>query len=282
MQASEVPRAVAAAMSTASSLDLIVDDAIVLHDSNRLTVRLLPCDVVAQVAPVAHQVAQFEVELAQRLAESGCPVAALVPRVAPRVHERDGFVVTLWTYYEPVTSREVSPADYANALERLHAGMREIDIPTLHFTDRVDSAQQLVASRDRTPALAETDRVLLGDTLRSLRRVIGERGGEQLLHGEPHPGNLLTTKNGLLFIDLETCCRGPIEFDLAHAPEDVSEHYPGVNQGLLRECRILVLAMITTWRWDSGDQLPNGRQLGTEWLSQLREALDRKGLDAHR
>jgi len=282
MQASEVPRAVAAAMSTASSLDLIVDDAIVLHDSNRLTVRLLPCDVVAQVAPVAHQVAQFEVELAQRLAESRCPVAALVPRVAPRVHERDGFVVTLWTYYEPVTSREVSPADYANALERLHAGMREIDIPTPHFTDRVDSAQQLVASRDRTPALAETDRVLLGDTLRSLRRVIDERGGEQLLHGEPHPGNMLTTKNGLLFIDLETCCRGPIEFDLAHAPEDVSEHYPGVNQGLLRECRILVLAMITTWRWDSGDQLPNGRQLGTEWLSQLREALDRKGLDAHR
>jgi len=269
-------------MSTASSLDLIVDDAIVLHDSNRLTVRLLPCDVVAHVAPVAHQVAQFEVELAQRLAESGCPVAALEPRVEPRVHERDGFVVTLWTYYEPVTSREVSPADYANALERLHAGMRKIDIPTPHFTDRVESAQRLVASRDRTPALADADRELLGDTLRSLRRVIGERGGEQLLHGEPHPGNLLTTKNGLLFIDLETCCRGPIEFDLAHAPEDVSENYPGVNQGLLRECRILVLAMITTWRWDSGDQLPNGRQLGTEWLSQLREALDRKGLDAIR
>jgi Phosphotransferase enzyme family len=282
MQASEVPRAVAAAMSTASSLDLIVDDAIVLHDSNRLTVRLLPCDVVAQVAPVAHQVAQFEVELAQRLAESGCPVAALEPRVEPRVYERDGFVVTLWTYYEPVTSREVSPADYANALERLHAGMREVDLPTPHFTDRVDSAQQLVASRNCTPALADADRELLGDTLRSLKRVIGERGGEQLLHGEPHPGNLLTTKNGLLFIDLETCCRGPVEFDLAHAPEEVSEHYPAINQDLLRECRILVLAMITTWRWDRSDQLPNGRQLGAEWLSQIREALDRQGLDAHR
>ncbi len=282
MQASEVPHAVAAAMSTASSLDLIVDDTIVLHDSNRLTLRLLPCDVVAQVAPIAHQVAQFEVDLAQRLAEIGCPVATLEPRVAPRVYERDGFVVTLWTYYEPVTSREVSPADYANALERLHAGMRKIDIPTPHFTDRVESAQQLVASRDRTPGLADADRELLGDTLRSLRRVIGERGGEQLLHGEPHPGNVLTTKNGLLFIDLETCCRGPVEFDLAHAPEEVSEHYPGLDQDLLRKCRILVLAMITTWRWERGDQLPNGRQLGTEWLGQIREALDRKELDAHR
>jgi Ser/Thr protein kinase RdoA (MazF antagonist) len=278
----------AAAMSIASSLDLTVDDAIVLHDSNKLTLRLLPCDMLARVAPVAPvalQVSQFEVELAQRLVESGRPVAALERRVDPRVYERDGFVVTLWTYYEPAAPREVAPADYASALKRLHAGMRTLDlstlsIPTPHFTDRVEEAQQLVASRDHTPALADADRELLSDTLRRLRRAIGDRGAaEQLLHGEPHPGNVLTTKNGLLFIDLETCCRGPVEFDLAHAPEEVSEHYPGVNQDLLRECRILVLAMITTWRWDRGDQFPNGRQLGTEWLSQIRAALDRKGLD---
>ena len=181
----------------------------------------------------------------------------------PRVYERDGFAVTLWTYYEPAAPHAVSPASYASALERLHAPLRTSDVPAPHFTDRVEQAQQLVASRDRTPALADVDRELLGSTLRSLRRAIGDRGAaEQLLHGEPHPGNVLTTKNGLLFIDLETCCRGPVEFDLAHAPEEVSEHYPDVNQGLLRDCRILVLAMITTWRWDEGDQFPNGRQLG--------------------
>ena len=280
MQASEFRRAVAAAISIAASVDLTVDDAVILQDSNKLTLRLLPCDVLARVAPAADQVAHTEIELAQRLAESGSPVAALEPRVEPRVYERDGFVVTLWTYYESATSREVSPADYADALGRLHAGMRNLDVPTPHFTDRVAQAQQLVASRDRTPALADADRELLGNTLRSLRRVIGRRGGaEQLLHGEPHPGNVLTTRNGLLFIDLETCCRGPVEFDLAHAPEEVGEHYPGVDQGLLRGCRVLVLAMITTWRWDRGDQLPNGRRLGTEWLSQIRAALDRNGLD---
>ncbi|MGW2051420.1 phosphotransferase enzyme family protein [Streptomyces sp. NPDC001858] len=280
MQASEFSRAVAAAMSTGASLGLAVDDAIVLHDSNRLTLRLLPCDVLARVAPVAHQFAQFEVELAQRLAESGCPVAALEPRVEPRVYERDGFVVTLWTYYASGTPEEVSPGDYARALERLHAGMRTLDVPTPHFTDRVEQAQQLVADRNRTPALADADRELLGDTLRNLRRVIGERGGaEQLLHGEPHPGNVLTTKTGLLFIDLETCCRGPVEFDLAHAPEEVGAHYPGVDQDLLRACRILVLAIITTWRWDRDDQLPDGRRLGAEWLSQIRAARGRNGLD---
>jgi hypothetical protein len=278
MQASEVSRAVAAAMSIASSLDLTVDDAILLQNSNKLALRLLPCDVMARVAPVAHRGAQFEIGLAVRLAEAGCPVAALEPRVEPRGYERDGFEVSLWTYYEPATRREVPPADYASALGRLHAGMRKLDVPTPHFTDRVEQAQQLVASRDHTPALADADRELLGNTLRSLRRAIGEHGAaEQLLHGEPHPGNVLTTKNGLLFIDLETCCRGPVEFDLAHAPDEVSEHYPGVDQGLVRECRILMLAMITTWRWERGDQLPNGRQLGTEWLSQIRAALDRNG-----
>jgi hypothetical protein len=271
---------VAAARSIASSLGLAADDAIVLQDSNKLTLRLLPGDVLARVAPVAHQVARFEIELARRLAGSGSPVAALEPRVEPRVYERDGFAVTLWTYYEPGSSQEVSPASYASALERLHAGMRTFDIPAPHFTDRVEEAQQLVASRDRTPALADADRELLGSTLRSLRQVIGGSGAaEQLLHGEPHPGNVLTTKNGLLFIDLETCCRGPVEFDLAHAPEEVSEHYPGLSQGLLRQCRILVLAMITTWRWDQDDQLPNGRQLGAEWLSQIRAAFDRNAVD---
>jgi Phosphotransferase enzyme family len=280
MQASEVRRARVATMAIASSLDLSVNDAIVINNSNTLTLRLLPCDVLARVAPVAHQVAQFELELAQGLAEAGCPVAALEPRVEARVYERDGFVVTLWTYYKPAIPNEIAPADYASALERLHAGLRTLDIPAPHFTDRIERAQQVVASRDLTPALADADRELLGDTLRSLRRVIGDRGAaEQLLHGEPHPGNVLTTKNGLLFIDLETCCRGPVEFDLAHAPEEVSEHYPGVSQGLLRECRILVLAMITTWRWDRDDQLPNGRQLGAEWLSQIRAALDRSALD---
>ena len=109
MQASDVQRAVAAAISTAAALGLESTNAIVLQNSNRVALRLLPCDVLARVAPVAHQVAQFEVELAQRLAEAGCPVGSLEPRVDPLVYARDGFEVTLWAYYEPVTPH-VSPA----------------------------------------------------------------------------------------------------------------------------------------------------------------------------
>jgi hypothetical protein len=67
---------VAAAISIASSLGLTVDDAIVLQNSNKLALRLLPCDVLARVAHVEHQVARFEIDLAQRLTGSGSPVGA--------------------------------------------------------------------------------------------------------------------------------------------------------------------------------------------------------------
>ena len=70
--------------------------------------------------------------------------------------------------------------------------MRQIDLTAPHFTDRVAEAQWLVGDRAQTPELADADRELLSNTLRSLRRAIGDRGAaEQLLHGEPHPGNLL-------------------------------------------------------------------------------------------
>lgn len=280
METSEVQRGIEAARLTASALGLRADDGVVIHNSNRIAVRLIPCDVLARVAPLAHQAAEFEVEVGRRLAEVGCPAEKPEPRVEPRVYVRDGFAITLWTYYQAMQPQDIAPAEYAQTLERYHACIRQIDLTTPHFTDRVAAAQRLVSDRAQTPELDDAGRKLLDNTLRGLRRTIINRGApEQLLHGEPHPGNLLNTKQGLLLIDLETCCRGPVEFDIAHAPEDVSEHYPGVNQGLLRECCILVLAMVTTWRWDRDDQFPNGRYLGIEGIDQIRVALDRYGMD---
>jgi aminoglycoside phosphotransferase (APT) family kinase protein len=274
MQPAEIPRALAAAMSIASALGLTVDSAIVVQDSNRLAVRLLPCDVLARVAPSAYQVAQFaqfEIDLAQRLAETESPVAVPEPRVEPRVYERDGFVVTLWTYYVSVTPQEVPPADYANVLARLHAGLRRLNVRTPHFTDRVAEAQQLVENGNLTPELVDADRELLVSTLRDRRQAIAGRGAaEQLLHGEPHPGNMLSTKTGLLFIDLETCCRGPVEFDLAHVPREVSERYAPADEELLNECRVLVLAMVAAWRWDPGDQFPDRQRAARALLDALR------------
>jgi Ser/Thr protein kinase RdoA (MazF antagonist) len=277
MEAAQRRRAVAAAVSTASAAGLAAGNAVVLNDSNRLVVRLTPCDIVARVTPVTHHAghhmsAEREVELAKWLAQTGSPVAALDARVEPRVFARDGFKISMWTYFEAVESRMLPPADYARALERLHAGLRQIDFRPPHVMDRVAAVQHDVASRDITPDLADTDRALLAATLRDLKQsVVNRRRPEQLLHGEPHPGNVLNTENGPLFMDFENIAYGPVEYDLGWVPTAVSNGYRDTDQDLVDECRGLVLAMIAAYRWRRDDQHPSGRQSGVALLNVLRD-----------
>ena len=280
MEEPEVRRAVQAGRSTASALGLQVDDVVVINNSDRIALRLIPCDVLARVAPSAHQAgSEFEVEVARHLAETDGPVAELEPRVGYRVYSRAGFAVSLWTYYEP-TGSEIAPAEYAGALMRLHAALRQTDLEAPHFTDRVAGAQREVGDRERTPELLDADRELLINTLSKLSSSISRGGaGEQLLHGEPHPGNLLNTRRGPLFVDLGTCCRGPIEFDVAHAPEEVGDHYPGADHDLIDQCRTLMWALFSSWRWRHEDQLPNRHYWRMEGLKNVRAGLDRYGLD---
>lgn len=281
MDAPTVERAIAATTELARGANLSVDDAVVVHNSNMLAIRLLPCDVLARVAVVGEEVAAFEIELASQLASTNGPVARLDPRVEPRVYDADGFAVTFWTFYESVTHDGFTPKDYADALRRLHAALRAVTVPTRHFSDRIDDAERLIANRDDTPALADADRELLRRSLEEARTAIDDReAAEQLLHGEPHPGNLLDTQDGLLFIDLETCCRGPIEFDLAHTPESVGSCYHGVDHELLGECRRLVLAMVAAWRWDVRDQFPDGQRERRRLLAVLRHGPPWPTLDA--
>ena len=232
----------------------------------------MPCDVVARVAPIAyHASAEFEVELAQRLAETESPVAALDPRVEPRVHVRDGFVMNLWTYYEPVPperSRQATTRTRSSACMpacgRSISRHRTSPIESRRPNNSSGAANTLRRSLTRTgssqqhPTKPETS-----DRRPRRRRAAAARRAA--------PRKRARHDEGPLFIDLETCCRGPVEFDIAHVPEDVSEHYPDADHELLGECRALTLAMVAAWRWDRDDHHPDGRRAGRELLSALRE-----------
>ena len=291
MRTTDRQRAVAAAIETAVELGLPVDDAVVLNDSNRIVVRLLPCDVVARVAPISYSDigvyslwadyrtrAVAEAELVRQLTDKGRPVAGLDPRVEPRVYVRDDFVIDLWTYFEPVTG-DVPSAEYTDAMERLHVAMRQVRVTTSRFTDRVADTLHWVASRDVTPDISDNERTILAGTLENLSRSILDRGApEQVLHGEPHQWNVLNTTQGPRFIDFENCCRGPVEYDLAWVPEEVTEGYPNVDRALLGECRGLMLAIIAAHFCRPDNEHPNtqGRE---EYLGAVREGPPWPALD---
>lgn len=284
MDAAEAGRAVTAAISVAEAFDLAVDDAVVLNDSNRLVVRLMPCDIVARIVPRGYRVfaaalgAEREVQLVRRLAGADAPVAALDPRVESRVFERDGFAIELLTYYA-VRTRALPPEEYANALEQLHVAMRELDVETPHFTDRVADVQHWVARADATPDLTDEDRQLLVGALSSLRQsVVDRRAPEQLLHGEPHPWNVLDTKSGLRFVDFENCVRGPVEWDLGWVPASVSERYSDADRDLVVDCRGLVLTMVAAHCWRPGEERP-GKEGRSAFMNAVREGPPWRALD---
>lgn len=272
MDPNQTQRATAASVSLAASLGLRVDRTVVLHESNRLVVRLLPCDIVARVSPNGWYSPKKEVELARRLAaETNGLIAGLDHRVESIIFERDDFEIGMWTYFEPESSQEISPDDYSEILKRLHGALRQIEMTAPRFTDRLKGIQQWLSDKHVTPDLADEDRNLLAQRLTPSGRLLTENDhSEQLLHGEPHPWNVHSTASGPLFIDFENCAHGPVEYDLAWVPTEVSDRYPGVDQGLLEECRGFVLALVAAHRWHQDDLHPSGRQSGVAYLDVLR------------
>lgn len=272
METSVRHRAVAATASLAASSGLAVDDTVVLHDSNRLVVRLLPCNIVARVSPLGWYSQRSEVEFAQRVtAETNGLIAGLDPRLEPKIFQRDDFEISMWTYFEPEPSQKLSSGVYSTMLERLHVVLRQIDMVTPRFTDRLTGVRQWLSDTEVTPHLANEDRELLIHRLEpSSPLLTNARHSEQLLHGEPHPWNVLITAEGPLFIDFENCAQGPVEYDLAWASTEVSDRYPGVDRELLNECRGFVLALVAAHRWRRDDQHPSGRQSGVAFLDVLR------------
>lgn len=286
MEPSEVRRASAAAQEIAAGLGLQVSDGTVIHNSDRIAVRLLPCDVLVRIAPASWRDGlKFEATVAGRLAERGSPVGALDSRVEPDVYVRDGFAMTFWTYYAPVDHQQVQehlgmttslqPADYARALAQLHADLRQLDLAAPHVMDRVTGWMQGAEDATMTPELPDRDRELINQTLWSMSAAIRSEGSvEQLLHGEPHPGNVLDTTQGPLWIDVGTLQRGPVEYDLAYAPAQVAEHYSAPNQQLVQKFRILMWAGIATMRWHQHDQYPRRDYWRRASLDRLRTELE--------
>jgi thiamine kinase-like enzyme len=71
-----------------------------------------------------------------------------------------------------------------------------------------------------------------------------------VLHGAPHRLNVPSVGGEARFIDFETICVGPIEWDLAHLEDEVAAAYPApADAESLRIARLLVSAKTAAWCW---------------------------------
>jgi Phosphotransferase enzyme family len=190
-----------AALATGRAHGLPTSDPVVLRDLTNLIVHLRPAPVVARVQLTLGALrgpawARAEMHAAHFLTAAGAPVAPPASDVDPGPHEADGLLVTFWRHVD----HDPTLADAAVAgrsLRELHDAFAAYDgeLPTC---DRLGEVRRLVddpelrAFADRLPPLA----------------------GEPI-HGDAHLKNILWTRDGPLWSDLENVCRGPREFDLA-------------------------------------------------------------------
>ena len=165
--------AVEAAVRMAEQFGLRVEKPVLLRSTNNVVAWLRPSSVVAKIGVGHRRGFSTEVAVAWELSALGAPVVPLASEIPAAVHVLDDFTISFWRYYPQPLDVDIPAGQVAAALLHLHT-----------------TSAQLSAE--------------LRATLPSYRA--------ELIHGSPHPYNLLLVDGAPRFIDFETTCIGPVEW----------------------------------------------------------------------
>jgi hypothetical protein len=256
---------VSAVSAFARANGLRVDEPVVLADLFSLMVHLRPAPVVARVATAMPKLRspiedwlRRELDVTTFLAAEGAPVVTPSQELPPGPHVAGGFAVSFWTYLEPDPDRTPTAADCAAMLTDLHSVLRRYPgrLPDV-CADVISGAMALLDDAGDVLSAAEVD--LLHASADALAPFLAAGGTWQPLHGDVHLGNVIATRDGLVWIDFEDVCRGPVEWDLASmldAGAATVHHRP--DPEVLASCtrlRALQVALaLTVFHADFGDR----------------------------
>jgi predicted trehalose synthase len=255
-------------------------DSVFLHESQHVSVRLFPLDVVARAMrasdPGATARLALEVDVARHLARNGAPIAGLAAEWPAGPHIQDDFVITLWAFVEHVAanwedSRHVSGA--ADALRRVHETLLDYagDLPS--FWLKLDRCSDILQNEAATPALSPADRAFLQSTYDRLRETVTRIPIEPVpIHGDAHLGNVLITPHGARWNDFEDVSLGPREWDVGWLPEADLVQFEPMNQDLLSAFHYLRSVCTSVWCWAKYD-VPEKREAADYHLEYLRAEL---------
>ncbi len=241
-----------AAVAVAERLGVSVDEPVLVQKTNNTVVWLRPHAIIAKVGthPGSGERLLREHAIASELAEHGAPVASPLPGVTPVSDAETGFLVTLWCRLENDAGRPVRGQAIGASLRELHDALTVCGVELPSFRLDLERARRALSDDLRVAALAPTDRAFLRSAFDDLLVTLDDWAlRSHALHGEPHDGNLLVTPSGLRWIDFESACQGPLEWDLAFLSEDARSVFTGVNDDLLQLLEILVSARVATWCW---------------------------------
>ena len=259
-QAQPVAAAQAAVDVLAAAGIAVAEQPVVLPGVANVVLGFPAAGIVAKVAtrPRAIESLPKEHAIALELAALGAATSRPVANLSPAVHEATGFMVTVWHHVDHDPTMTLPAGLVTRALTELHAVLDETTTPVPPFTCELEDARRALDDDEFMEALDSADRDFLRDAFdQGLDELAARPHARHRLHGEPHEANRLATRNGVTWVDFESCCSGPREWDLAFMPPDTVRHVAGVDHDLLACLRRLNHARFATWRWGLVRRLPD-------------------------
>jgi hypothetical protein len=239
-----------AAATIAGRFGVVASNPVTLASSNNVVVWLAPSPVVAKVGTGHHRRLSLELAVARHLVSRGAPVVAPSLELPQEVHHLAGFDMTFWAY-QSHDHTEAEPGKLGGALFALHEALAAFPDPLPRYDDELDQVSRILTDARRSPGLQDADRSVLLAGLHRFRAELRSWEWEsQALHGSPHDLNVLVVDGAPMFIDFETACRGPVEWDLAHVGPAAATAYPAAFHRRLRDlCQALTSVKTATWCW---------------------------------
>jgi thiamine kinase-like enzyme len=138
--------------------------------------------------------------------------------------------------------------------------------------NRFDGVGRVLATPSSLQALPLDDQTFLRRRYRELlSSITAFRPVIRPLHGEPHSRNLLLSPHGPRWIDFESACLGPQEWDLTVLPDEViARYFEDIDWQLLPALRQMRSLCVAVWCWLDPDRAPVLREAGTYHLDLLR------------
>jgi len=248
--------AVGAAMRAAAFHRIEPVTPTVIQETNNVVVRLSP-DIIAKVGRWPHSADALRREhaVAMHLAAAGALVGPPVADVGPFVDDATGFVVTIWHALDIDPEKGVAPAEAARELRAIHEHLARYDGTLPDVREHVELARAALDNDDAMAALPPPGRDILRGAIDSLTDRVAEPAAVmQVLHGEPHLGNVLATRDGPRWIDFEGACVGPLEWDVAFLPAEAEHVFDDrIDARRMALARTLISACVATWCWVRAD-----------------------------
>ena len=241
-----------AAVRAVERLGLSVDGTVLVQETNNTVIWFPPHAIIAKVRtePGSGERLVREHAIASELDKRGAPVAPPLPGATPVRDPETGFVVTLWCRLDHDESGRAGEPAVGASLRNLHDALALCGVELPSFRVDLERARRALSDELPIAALAPADRAFLKEAFDDLLLTLDDRAlTNRALHGEPHGGNLLITPVGLRWIDFESACQGPLEWDLAFLSDGARSAFADVDHDLLELLKTLNSARVATWCW---------------------------------